>query len=370
MNIASTNASSQLVRQFIACLALFLSLSFVTISNAATVVKGSGEAEYKGLRPGKDIKRQAVLNAQINAIERHIAGSSQSMLRLLESNRDKVEQNIDKVLLDTKILKEEKNSGLKTYRVVVSAEINVNYLKQILPSSNSAPVGDGEYLTFIFVARDQDSIKSYDARKVVRKQNTQLQDSQDDVSYSGDNVSANASKTQIQQMEVGGSTTQKADKISYAVSSSNEINTAMSQAFTEAGFEVVEAAYLEDETNGQISVRAFKKDYESGEVAPTTMKNAIAGLRDIEIPFFAVGTLDASLPQKDAATGLPKVTVTVTAKIQSLKKRFPKTIASVGPVVYSATGTNATAAKSNALKLAAEKAASTLVTQLQSRGIN
>jgi hypothetical protein len=63
------------------------------------------------------------------------------------------------------------------------------------------------------------------------------------------------------------------------------------------------------------------------------------------------------------------VYVSVTGKVLSLKRRFPKTIAAVGPVQFAGLGPDQTVAKRNALILASEKAAKQLTAQLRAKGI-
>jgi hypothetical protein len=54
----------------------------------------------------------------------------------------------------------------------------------------------------------------------------------------------------------------------------------------------------------------------------------------------------------------------------SLKRRYSKIVASVGPVQYAGLGQDEDVAKNNALKLAAENAANTLIQQMNSKGIH
>jgi hypothetical protein len=89
----------------------------------------------------------------------------------------------------------------------------------------------------------------------------------------------------------------------------------------------------------------------------------------VDIPYLAIGTLDVGMKDTDPATGLTRVYVTVTGKIVSLKKRFPKTVAAVGPIQYAGLGPSQTVARNNALKLAAESAGQTLTQQLNSKGV-
>ena len=79
--------------------------------------------------------------------------------------------------------------------------------------------------------------------------------------------------------------------------------------------------------------------------------------------------MDVGLPEKDEATGLTRVYVTVTAKVSDLAPKFPKTVASIAGKPYAGLGSNAQVAKQNALNEAATRSASELVDQLRMKGV-
>ena len=140
--------------------------------------------------------------------------------------------------------------------------------------------------------------------------------------------------------------------------------------YSTAGFEVVDAEYLADETDGLVDVERFIEDFKYGDdITGKTRRDAVKGCRSVDVMFFSIGTLDVGMKDKDPVSGLTRVFVSVTGKIMSLKKRFPKTVASVGPIQYSGLGPDQTVAKRNALKLAAERAAKELTAQLRAKDI-
>ena len=119
-----------------------------------------------------------------------------------------------------------------------------------------------------------------------------------------------------------------------------------------------------------ISIEAFKEDFRTGEdISGKTRRDAAKGARMVEVPYLAVGTLDIGVKETDSATGLVKVYVTVTGKMISVKNRFPKTVASVGPVLVAGLGPNQSVAERNALKKASATAATELVNQLNFKSV-
>jgi hypothetical protein len=352
----------------------FLNLAFLALFGMiscgvqAASSKGVGEVTYKGMfGPSKSDHQAAYEEARFNAVKRYVAQQSKSQVKLLEQNRKAVLADIDNVILDATIVDEEKNKSSKSLRITVRAEINTMLLESILEPARTA---EASYMTFVFVSREQSSVQTYrdkDTSRVEKKESKSGMEAQSAHGGGGEYYAEKQTGTQVTK---GGSTIQKADEIQYRVTTTGEINSAMSDVFTENGFEVVDAVYLEDESSGRVSIESFRRDYSSGDdIDPTTLNSAVAGMRDLDISYFALGTLDVGMRDTDPQTGLVRVHVTVTGQVKSLTKRFPKTVASVGPVQYAGLGPNSTVARNNALKLAAEKAATQLTAQLHAKNL-
>lgn len=353
---------------FLSFLCLVVVLLALPLPVFAASVKGVGAVEYGGVfGPSKDDQRKALELARYNAIERFVSKGGRSKVKLLEKNRQQVEDSIDRVLSEVSVVDTQKDSDLKRLKLVVRVTIDEPVLNMILAEDDGKNTEE-EYITFVFVAREQSSVKSYDDRKLKRIEEVQANSGLDAENSDDASAEYTSKSKKTKQLETGGSTTRKADVVSYRVTTVNEVNTMMSSVFSDADFEVVEAEYLEDESGGLMSVEAFKRDYGQGDdINSRTLKNAAKGLKMLDIPYLAIGTMDVGLPGIDKETGLTLVYVTVTGKVSSLKKRFPRTVASTGPVQFAGLGPNASVAKTNALKLAAEQTALTLTEQLRSK---
>ncbi len=66
---------------------------------------------------------------------------------------------------------------------------------------------------------------------------------------------------------------------------------------------------------------------------------------------------------------MTRVYVSVNGKVMDLRGRFPKTVASVGPVQYAGLGPDIIVARRNALRQAGEHAAHDLTSKMQAKGI-
>jgi predicted heme/steroid binding protein len=361
------------IQQFIILLAVLI-ISPSALSQAIDA-KGMATIEYSSrFGPSSKEKSEAVRQAKINALERHVANASQSKMNAYESHRNEIESALDDYLLQYSVISEDTDKGSRRYQVVIKTSINANRLNSFLDSKSSIGTvssDEASYMTFMFVARTQKSVKSYDARVVKREDSKSAIEGSEFESSSGPNVEYQASESSTKLTESGGSTTQKSDIVEYDVFSAEGINSAMSEVFATVGFEVVEAEYLEEESNGLVSIDAFISDYSSGDdLSGATKRNAAKGLKELEIPYMAIGTLDVGIRDTDPTSGLVRVYVTVNGQVLDVSKRFPKKVAAVGPVQHAGLGPTEQVARNNALKIAAKEAARELTNQMNAKDIH
>ena len=377
-------------------LGLFLSCA-ASIALAQTVTsKGVGNEMLDG-EMNAAIKAAAVREASINALDRYFSETNQAKAKNYELVRDELVASIEDYVLSVAILSEDidgtpveemrgATSGL--YTVVVRADINANRLNNELKSRSviaNTSTRDKSLLTFVFVARQQSSLQSFDDKVYKRtdvdakiKADARMQNEITESENIGANtvtlrdtrnVDANANINASVAVTTGGSTTTKADVIKWDVTRASEINSAMTGVFSNAGYEVVEAEYLEEESGGLVDLAAIRADYQTGDdLSSETKRNVAKGVRDVEIPYLAMGTLDVGKKSIDPSSGLVRVFVTVTGKVLDVSGRFPRTASSVGPVQFAGLGPDETVARTNALKLAAEMAAKQLTDELNAKG--
>jgi len=115
----------------------------------------------------------------------------------------------------------------------------------------------------------------------------------------------------------------------------------------------------------------IETDYKSGnDLQPQTLRSIAAGMKENQIPYIALGTLDVGLAEKDPQTGLLRVAVTVNAKVWDVTKPIPRTRVAVGPVAYAGVGPTEEEARGNALKAAANNAAQELSSRMTTMGLH
>ncbi|WP_233263125.1 hypothetical protein [Cognatiluteimonas profundi] len=351
-------------------------------------VKGMASVPYQR-KLDSGVRQQALASAKLNALERYVADSNAARMRVFDEKRTQIAGAVDSYILGATVLSESDDKDAHTYSVVIRADVNGTRLQNALGASASAPAasqGQGNLITFLFMARMQDSVKSFQDRVYQRadvhgsgshasnkhEQTTESESIGASSIGTGDRIRSHTSERSDSTMvvESGGSVTRKADKIDWTVTPSSEINTAMTGVFSDAGFQVVEAEYVESESHGLLSIAAVRKDFSKGdELAPATMRNTANGVRAAGIGYLAEGTLDVGIRDTDPVSGNVRVFVTVTGKVLDVGGRFPRTLSSVGPVQYAGLGPTETVARTNALKLAAESAARQMADELTAKGI-
>jgi len=353
-------------------------LVFAGETHAQSVeAKGQGAATY-GWRLSADDRQDAIRKAKVNAVERYIADTNAARSRVFDQQREKIASHIDDYVLGSTVISEDDSKSSKTYSVVIRADINATRLLNDLGSgsASAAAVNSSAHqmLTFLFLSRSQASVQSFDAKVYKR---ADVDTSYKRNAHEGESVRSNGIGTSDSADEhgsiattTGGSTTRKADKIDWTVAQSGDINTAMTGIFADAGYEVVEADQVEGASNGLLNIGRIRDAYSHGDDLPSQMtRDATQGVQQAGVGLLALGTLDVGMQDTDPVSGNTRVYVTVTGKVYNVNGRFARTLTSVGPVQYAGLGPDASVARTNALKLAAQKAAQQMVDELNNKGI-
>ncbi|MBB3180997.1 hypothetical protein [Variovorax sp. Sphag1AA] len=364
--------------------------AFALVANAQVQQsRGKASVNYQGWSVSADDKARATQAAQLKAVEFYYAEAGESESENFDAVRDKILANPDRYILESTVLAEEDNKDKKQYTATVRVSLNVANLRNLVKSNSAvAKAGAGEKspLAFVFVSRQVASVKSFDDRVFKRvdesvKGSVSESTSQNGVegeSLSGGQIKTNASTAsrtdlaanRTRTIETGGSTVKRSSEATYRLIPSANLNQVFSSTFTRAGFSVKDAAFIEPLTGGQFKVANVEADYQSGnDLKSTTLQSIASGMRAAHVPYVALGTLDVGAADKDPATGLVRVSVTVNAKIYDMTQTIPDTKASVGPVQYAGVGPSEDEARGNALKLAANNAARELTSQVTAQRV-
>lgn len=347
-----------------------------TAQNGPQVVKGSAAVPFNG-RCREDVPRDggvlrdAMRQAKVAAIRSHTASYSPAKQKIYQAVASTVEESADQYLTNVVVVDQRCDTSTKIFHLVLRGTINTSVLghllQQHIPTVGS---GDGSMFVAIFLARRATAVTEFQDRLFRRVDVEGVSDATEAVAVSGGTMHASEETSTSASVTEGGSTTKKADAISYEVSRPRDLEDSVNGVLSTAGFEMIDVAEVAAESGGVFDLRRFVADFgDADDISAETRAMAYGVLRDFEIPLFAMGTLDVGVKDTDPVSGNVRVFVSVAARVYDLSRRFARTIASVGPVQYSGLGPDQTVAERNALSLAAEAAASEIVVQLQAKGV-
>lgn len=344
------------------------------------------------------VRQAAQQEAAIKAVEAYYAEAGQAESANFDVIRGKILENPGHYILDSTVIAEDDNKKEFKYTVVVRTSLNVANLRNAVQATSAvgqAADSEKSMLSFVFVSREMASHKTFDDRVYKRAEEsaqvsgrvaaqetssarertsegesvtrTKVDTHGSSTQQRDDSASVDASIKSVATSETGGSTTRKASETTWRLLPSADLNQVFVAQFSQAGYDVVEAAMVESDAFKVVDVET---DYRSGnDLQPKTVRSIAAGMREASVPYVALGTLDVGLPVKDPQTGLMRVDVTVNAKVWDVTKPIPRTKSAVGPVSYSGVGPNEAVARVNALKLAASNAAQELSSRMNIVGI-
>lgn len=350
-------------------------LSQASFADLASM-KASATIAYKSgvfsSEPSAEIKNEAIEQARLAAWKKYVAKMSGATKDMYLSRQDMFLNNLSDYVVEVIILDDQLDKKAKKYSVMVRASIDESAVSSVLRSSSAAAsqgTGEGSLFSFVFVSREVENQRQFLDKKTNISKSEAVAASETKVAVSGNNVSESTDDSSFSKTTTGGSVERKADKITYKVASSQDINAAMSNVLSTAGFEIVEYDDVVSECGGTEREVIMEEFSVSDDMSRDTRKGAVDGNRECEVTLFAAGTLDIGLSDIDPVSGNKRVYVSARAQVWNLEKKLPKKVASVGPVQYSGLGPDAKVAMRNALNLAAKEAANEIVAILNSKGI-
>lgn len=361
--------------------ALAVGLCFSAFSVFAQTVseKGMASVTYTGWSLSASDRQEALKKAEANALERYIADTDAAKSRIFDAKKNGIISHIDDYILGSTTLNEQQDKDAKTYSIVIRADVNSTKLMNDLGTGSASATevatnGHGT-MTFLFLARSQSSVQSFDDR-VTKRADTDgnySQKTSEGESVRSDNIGTSDTKSVHASVTVttGGNTLRQADKLNWSISNASEVDTAITGVFSDAGYDVVEADQVEGASGGLVNIANIRNAYSHGNDLPSNvMYDTTQGVQRAGVNYLALGTLDIGIPDRDPVSGNVRVFVVVTGKVLDVQGRFARTLVSIGPVQYAGLGPDASVARVNALKEAANQTAHQMVDVLSNKGIH
>jgi hypothetical protein len=365
--------------RFILLVSFFLVSAFACAQTAT--VRGSATINYKGEALSPDAKAQAVEKAKLSAVEKYFAQAGESEMENFDRNVDKIRENLGRFFTDEQIVDEKTDIASKRYSVVVRGTIFLSRLRNVIKSTTAVAAGSGEKSTivFVFVGRDVDSVKSFDARVVKQERSSSSRDDERKSLRKGkesEDIRANSISTSAKtyernsvsgevtsRSETGGSTTRRKAQVTRTVFETNDLNVSIKKVFAVAGFNVKDAdLVLPEDLLKRINQEFASRD----KLAPRSKKEICSTLQQEGIPYFAEATLDVGMQDSDPATGHARFNVSITGEILDGQCN---TVSAVQPTQIIGVHPDPDGARRQALARAAERAARELVSQMNVQGV-
>ena len=397
------------ISRFVMAAALAVSVGAPWAHADMVVSRGAGSAPFTGRSFLGKAEMQladeqaAIQAAERNAIDVYFARQSDAQTGNYEAIKPQIDANLANYVLNFVILNEQKTDSMVS--VVIKANLNGSLLDQAVraasATSRTATAQRSDLLS-IFVARQIDAVKAFDAHVYKREDHDRSAATEstvrgaqtDKVAHGGrqsQSIGANAIGVQDEKVtreqaqaqfgarahvhstsivETGGSTVQRSDQTTWRLFPSADLNAAMTDVLSAQGYEVVDEAFVEGQSNGMLSMKAIDADYSTGQdLQPATLSHMEVAAKNLGIRYLVLGTMDMGQTGTDPNNGNVRVGVSVNAKVYDLGGRFPHQAVVVGPEQFFGESSTEQAAQVQALKLAGHAAATELASRMQQIGL-
>jgi len=347
-------------------------LSFVFASQLfAKEIKATVTYPYKSFN--SDTKKAAMEKARKTAWKKYTMSFPMAKKTTYKENKKEFMSQMGEFIVEEVIVQQKNDKNNKVYKLALRITIDdmsVNELFVALSAAGNQELGEASDFGSLFIARIKTTAKGYDAKrvKITDKQGVDNV-TQNNATDGNKNVDAVSVKS-FSKKTTGGSTERKRTKVTWEVDESmNESLTgALNEHLANAGFEPMDYNDLAD-YGAPYMDEIYQETTDKATLKGRTIKAIKLAAMDAEWPFFGYGTADLDLPKIDPATGLFKVSAKITYKVLMFKNGKSRTVATVRPTQVFGMGEEEDYATTEALNKAAEKAMSTVLAQLQKKGI-
>lgn len=361
---------------FLIALAISFALGRSHVHAGTLDMKGTISVPYEGgifsSDPDDEDRLRSILEAKVQGWNLYTALFNAAKMKQYLQNKEYFIENIDDFVQHLVIIEESVDKDKKNISIVYRATINETAVNAILNNQSTAGTqltAEGSPFVFVFLSRQASEVKEYKSKETsIEKIDGASSAKERAVATETDMVSSMQSSA-FSKINTGGSVERKADTITYEVASSQDIDSAMGNVLSVAGFEPVSYDDVISACGGIERTVIADEFRANDDMSRTVRESALNACRVCEVPLFAVGTIDVGMHDVDQVSGNKRVFVSVRGQVWDISKLLPRKVASVGPVQYSGLGPDATVARRNALILASEFAAKEMVDQLNAKGI-
>ena len=376
MYVNKLNDRCAVVRIFLIALAISFAWGRIHVHAGTVDMKGTISVPYDGgiFSSGPDDEEclKSIQDAKLQGWSLYTASFNAAKMKQYLQNKEYFIDNIDSFVQQLVIIEELLDKDKKNITIVYRATINETAVDAILSKQSAAGTqltAEGSPFVFVFLSRQASEVKEFKSKETSIDKVEGASSAQERSVATETDMVYSMQSSAFSKKNTGGSVERKADTIAYEVSSSQDIDSAMGNVLSVAGFEPVSYDDVISACGG-IERTVIADEFKANDdMSRAVRESALNACRVCEVPLFAVGTIDVGMHDVDQVSGNKRVFVSVRGQVWDISKRLPRKVASVGPVQYSGLGPDATVARRNALILASEFAAKEMVDQLNAKGI-
>jgi hypothetical protein len=278
-------------------------------------------------------------------------------------------------------LRERKLEDRGVIVVIAQGTVNTALLNTILFGA-SKQSGSGEYIGYIVIPRvEVKSLEtSFDDRvkkgTKVSRQEIKENASRESLSESGGvmkekSIANTKSKNKFQSETAGQTIKMGPETVSVwgLYDKPNDVTSRFSQFFSSAGYELTDYNDIIGQCPGPTTSQIRKATVKTGQMQASLRRQVLQTLKKCDISFLVIGTLDVDTAQIDRNSGRNSARASVNLQVLDLRKRFPRTLATIGPEYTTALGRSKNEAVAGALKIVAGKGAELVISSLRAKGI-
>ena len=287
-------------------------------------------------------------------------------------------RNLDSYLISKQVAHSfDKKS--KTITAEALLMVNQPIIDGMFTSTSGGGDGDGAYMVWIFAAKQagytkESDVTTYDA-DVSKQSSAKSLNSQETVFAEDDTTTVESTLTETKsKSSSGGETTQRGAERTAVIREFDlvptiDFNTKFSEIMSLNNYEPTEYLDVLDACGGEELEVVEEELAFDGRMSRETRRAVVTGLRDCEVAYLAIGTIEVNQPKVSAVEGYT-VTVSITGEVLDVSRRLPKKVAAIGPVLGQAGGDEDNIAVKNALMIAGDLAAKEIVSRLNAKGVN
>jgi len=317
------------------------------------------------------VKDKALEKAKLAAFKKYMAKQPKARKSVYRKLESKFRATLDTIIIEHSVQKEKDDTEGKKYKIAIIASIDTSEVDTLFDELASAGSKLSGEFAYFFLARVQESRKSFDAKRTVISSEESVNTVREtSVQNSGKSVDA-VEQEKFSNKQTGGSTVAKRAEIAYAPHEdlTDILQEVIGEYLGDAGFEPIEYTELGDDLpffDELMDDDAFRKNGKLPKRVEKAYRNAA---KEAEMEYFGVGFTSVSVPTEDNVQGNLKLTAEVTFKVYGLSGKRAKILATVKRQIVTVRGDEPDSMQTAAVNKAAKLAIDTITGKLQKKAL-